>query len=139
MTYTGPSFSFHVKYQVAPENVENFLAALKPVYDLVTVEPNCIFFEVYRSAEEPGLFRFVENWNATMEWLMNVRIPLVPYMIRWWSRTSLILRQVQLQKDYYKPSLAKIEPLLIKEREFEIWERYPGTEWVTVKKEMYQS
>jgi hypothetical protein len=72
MSYTGPSFSLHVKYTVDPSNVDAFLEALKPAYDAVTAEPECIFFEVYTSASEPGVIKYVENWNASMEWLMSV-------------------------------------------------------------------
>jgi hypothetical protein len=39
---------------------------------------------------------------------------------------------VQIPKEYYKPYFAVTEPMFIKPREFEIWERFPGT----VKKEM---
>jgi quinol monooxygenase YgiN len=74
MPYTGPSFSLHVKITVAPENAQKFLDALKPAYDAVTAEPECIFFEVYQSEEEPGVFKFVENWNASKDWMMNVSI-----------------------------------------------------------------
>jgi hypothetical protein len=64
--------SIHVSITVAPENVEKFLDALKPVYDAVVAEPNCTLFQVFHKAEEPGVFRFVENWNATVDWLVNV-------------------------------------------------------------------
>jgi hypothetical protein len=43
---------------------------------------------------------------------------------------------VQIPKEYYKPYFAVTEPMFIKPREFEIWERFPGNEWVAVKKEM---
>lgn len=39
-----------------------------------------------------------------------------------------------MQKEYYKPYVAVTEPLWIKPREIEIWERMPGNAWVTVKK-----
>ena len=74
MTYTGPSFSLHVSITVAPENVEKFLAALKPAYDGVLSEPENIFFEVYQESGKPGVFRFVENWNATPQWFQEVRM-----------------------------------------------------------------
>jgi len=72
MPYTGPSVSLHVKYTVDPSNVSAFLAALKPAYDAVVAEPENIFFEVYTSINEPGVIKFVENWNASIEWLMTV-------------------------------------------------------------------
>jgi hypothetical protein len=76
MSYTGPSVSLHVKYTVDPSNVDAFLEALKPAYDAVTAEPENIFFEVYTSASEPGVIKFVENWNASVEWLMSVSDPV---------------------------------------------------------------
>ncbi|KAF2792044.1 hypothetical protein K505DRAFT_190547, partial [Melanomma pulvis-pyrius CBS 109.77] len=72
MTYTGPSFSLHVRITIAPENVDKFLEALKPAYEGVIAEPENTFFEVFQSPEEPGVLKFVENWNATKEWFMGV-------------------------------------------------------------------
>lgn len=72
MTYTGPSYSLHVKFHIDPAKVDAFFEALKPAYDAVCAEPECIFFEVYQSMEEPGVIKFVENWNCSIEWMMNV-------------------------------------------------------------------
>jgi hypothetical protein len=47
-------------------------------------------------------------------------------------------QQVQIQKEYYKPYFAITEPMFIKPREVELWERFPGNEWVVVKKEMIE-
>jgi hypothetical protein len=44
--------------------------------------------------------------------------------------------KVQLQKEYYKPYLAITEPMFIKPREFEIWNRMPGKEWHYVEEEV---
>ena len=74
MVYTGPSYSLHVKITVAPENVPAFIEALKPAWDAVTSEPECIFFEVYQMDGEPGTFKFVENWNASKDWMVNVSV-----------------------------------------------------------------
>lgn len=71
-SYTGPSFSLHVKITIDPSNSDAFLEALKPAYDAVCAEPECIFFEVYHDSKQPGVFKFVENWNASVEWMMNV-------------------------------------------------------------------
>lgn len=72
MAYEGPTMSLHVTYYIEPSKVDDFLAALKPAYDGVIAEPECIFFEVYQSPDNPGVFKFVENWNCTTEWFMNV-------------------------------------------------------------------
>ncbi|KAF2470908.1 uncharacterized protein BDR25DRAFT_303506 [Lindgomyces ingoldianus] len=111
---TVPTLSLHVTITIAPENVTKFLEALKPAYDAVIAEPECTFFEVYQSAEEPGVFKFVENWKATREWMINV----------------------QFKKDYYKPYLTITEPIYIKPREHEIYDCMPGKDWVYVSKEM---
>jgi hypothetical protein len=44
--------------------------------------------------------------------------------------------QVQIPKEYYKSYFAVTEPMFLKPREYEIWERFPENEWVSVKKEM---
>jgi quinol monooxygenase YgiN len=54
--------SLHVTIYIAPENVEAFFAAFKPVYDKVIAEPECVFFEMYQSPDEPGKISWVENW-----------------------------------------------------------------------------
>jgi hypothetical protein len=83
MPPTGPGISLHVKITVAPENVEKFLEALKPAYDAVVAEPECTFFQVLHNQDEPGVFKFVENWDADLEWIMNVRnfSPLWPHTL----------------------------------------------------------
>lgn len=42
------------------------------------------------------------------------------------------LTTVQMTKDYYKPLFALTEPMLLKPRQFEVWERM-GDDWVSVK------
>jgi hypothetical protein len=54
--------SLQVTVTIAPENVTKFFEHFKPVYDAVIAEPECIFFEVYQSPENPGELRWVENW-----------------------------------------------------------------------------
>ncbi|OCK95915.1 uncharacterized protein K441DRAFT_554130 [Cenococcum geophilum 1.58] len=108
-------FSFHIKITVAPENAEKFLAALKPVFEGFAAEPECTYFEVFQDPENPGTFRLVENWNATKEQIF----------------------EVQLKKDYYKSYAAETEPLWIKPREVEVWERMPSREWTKSKRENF--
>ncbi|CAO2657939.1 Nn.00g071990.m01.CDS01 [Neocucurbitaria sp. VM-36] len=115
--YTGPGISVHVNITVAPENVSKFLELFKPCYEAVTAEPECVFFEVYHNPAAPGQFRFVENWNASAEWF----------------------KDVQLQKDYYKPYVANTEPLWITPRVVEVYDRMPGSEWLTLKKEFTEA
>jgi len=65
-------FSLHVTVHVSPKDSEAFLAALKPVYDLVAAEPECTYFEVFHSKDEPGVFHWIENYTQTKEWFMQV-------------------------------------------------------------------
>lgn len=55
-------WSLHVTVYIAPENVDRFLAAFKPVFNKVVAEPECLFFEMYQSPQEPGKLSWVENW-----------------------------------------------------------------------------
>ncbi|KAI1462740.1 hypothetical protein F4805DRAFT_8108 [Annulohypoxylon moriforme] len=99
----APSFngvSLHVTVHIAPENVEKFLVAFKAIFDVVAAEPDCLFFEVYRSAEEPGRISWVENWGKDMQWLM----------------------EHQLTKPYYKEYFEITEPMFLKPREARILE-----------------
>ena len=70
--YNGPSVSLHVRITVTPENAAKFLEYLKPCYDVVSAEPECVFFEVFQNPATPGEFKFVENWHATVDWLKDV-------------------------------------------------------------------
>ncbi|KAI5923130.1 hypothetical protein F4810DRAFT_670514 [Camillea tinctor] len=93
--------SLQVTVHIAPENVDKFLAAFKPVFDKVAAEPECLFFEVYRSPEEPGKISWVENWSKGKEWFLKH----------------------QITKEYYKDYLNATEPLFIKPRESRVLER----------------
>ncbi|KAF2638398.1 hypothetical protein P280DRAFT_456375 [Massarina eburnea CBS 473.64] len=114
MATETPSISIHLTFFIDPAKGDEFLAALRPVFEAVTAEPKNIFFEVYTSPDKPGVFKFVENWNATVDWMLTV----------------------QLAKDYYKAAFAVVDAIQVKDREYEIWTRMSGTEWVFVGKEM---
>lgn len=69
-----PSFhgiSLHVSVTIGP-NIDKFLAAFKECFDKVTAEPECTFFEVYQDPDQPGRFKWVENWSRDKEWFMTV-------------------------------------------------------------------
>ncbi|OAL54225.1 hypothetical protein IQ07DRAFT_584802 [Pyrenochaeta sp. DS3sAY3a] len=112
--YTGPSVSLHVSITVAPENAQKLLELFQPCYEAVTAIPECVFFEVFQDPDTPGKFRFVENWNASRDWIFDVL----------------------LKKDLYKPYEAATKPLWIEPRKIEIWERLPGRPFLTVKQDM---
>lgn len=54
--------SAHVKITIAPENIPKFFEAFQTLFEKITAEPECMFFEVYQSPENPGELSFVENW-----------------------------------------------------------------------------
>jgi quinol monooxygenase YgiN len=93
--------SLHVTVYIGIENVDNFFAAFKPVLDKVIAEPECLFFEVYRSPDNLGHISWVEDWAAMPSWFLNH----------------------QMKKDYYKEYLAITEPMFIRPRRVEILER----------------
>jgi quinol monooxygenase YgiN len=64
--------SLHVDIWVDPTKLTLFLAEFQKVFDLVTAEPECSFFEVFQDPDEPGHLRWVENWNAPTTWLAGV-------------------------------------------------------------------
>ncbi|KAK4059006.1 hypothetical protein Trihar35433_11267 [Trichoderma harzianum] len=105
-------FSVHVTITIDPTNTSAFLTAFRRIYEIVAAEPECTYFEVFQSLEEPGVFRFVENWSKDVQWF----------------------KEVQLTKAYYRPYLEATEPMWIKPRSIKYFERFSG-EWLTVKPE----
>ncbi|KAF3058602.1 hypothetical protein GL218_05834 [Daldinia childiae] len=99
---TPPSkgISLHVTVHIAPENVERFLVAFKAIFDVVAAEPECLFFEVYKSVEEPGKLTWIENWSKDIQWFL----------------------EHQMTKPYYKEYLEFTEPMFLKPREAQILE-----------------
>ncbi|KAI1773491.1 hypothetical protein F4818DRAFT_443329 [Hypoxylon cercidicola] len=87
--------SLHVTVHIAPENVDRFLVAFKAIFDVVAAEPECTFFEVYRSPEEPGKISWVENWSKDRQWFV----------------------EHQITKPYYKEYFEVTEPMFLKPRE----------------------
>ncbi|XHG02352.1 hypothetical protein AWENTII_005708 [Aspergillus wentii] len=46
--------SLQVTIFIKPEDLPKFWESFMPVYNKVIAEPECTFFEVYQSPEEPG-------------------------------------------------------------------------------------
>ncbi|KAI1650126.1 uncharacterized protein F4817DRAFT_279654 [Daldinia loculata] len=109
---TPPSkgISLQVTVHIAPENVERFLVAFKAIFDVVAAEPECLFFEVYKSVEEPGKLSWIENWSKDIQWFL----------------------EHQITKPYYKEYLEFTEPMFLKPREARILEPL-GPEFSMIK------
>ncbi|KAE8145416.1 hypothetical protein BDV25DRAFT_133810 [Aspergillus avenaceus] len=112
MAVSFQGISLHVTIHINPDNLEKFWELFKPVYDKVIDEPECTFFEVYQSSEEPGTLSWVENWSKPKEWLF----------------------ENQLTKEYYRDYLATTTQMFTKPREARIFDRV-GSPFIMVKKE----
>lgn len=66
--------SVHMKITVDASNADVFLKALKPVFDAVVADPKNTFIEVYQDEQNLGVFRLVENWDASVEYLKEVSL-----------------------------------------------------------------
>lgn len=66
--------SFHLTFTVAPGNADEFLRRSRSIFDLVAAEPECEYFEVFQSPEQPGRFRVVEHWSRDKDWFMKVSL-----------------------------------------------------------------
>lgn len=62
MSVSGSSCSLHVQITIDPKNVQAFFDAFEPAYKNVVAEPECTYFEVFQSLEDPGTISWVENW-----------------------------------------------------------------------------
>lgn len=65
----------HVRIQVDPSNETEFFKHLKRCYENVSAEPECTFFEITKSQDEPGVYRLVEGWSKSREWFETVSRP----------------------------------------------------------------
>lgn len=123
---SSPSISVHITITIDPSNNAAFLEALKPTFEAATKEPLNTYMEVFQDANTPGVFRIVENWNASIDYMMNVRSLLSIWWIHETTRLIRMRGQVQRNKDYYKPYFAAIEPMYLKPLEATVYNRFPG-------------
>jgi len=104
MASSNIQLTLHVTIKVAPHNVQNFLDALRPCWECCIQEPENLFFDVYHSPSEPGVFRFVEVWSKDREWFV----------------------EHQITKSYYGPYIALTQPMWLEPREIAFSERLAG-------------
>jgi hypothetical protein len=91
-----------IKVQVDPKDRDTFLSLFKPIFDLVSAEPECAYFIV--GEDEPGVFRWTEGYTRDRDWFMNVTISSL-------SKSKLTISQVQFKKPYYAPYFKATENL----------------------------
>lgn len=132
--------SVHVTITIDPKDKDTFLAALKPTFDAIKAEPLNLFFEISYDEKNPGVFKLIESWNCTSEYIMSVSNSIVtaPFChdIHVLTNDVCFKIQTQLQKDYYRPYRATVEPLLLKPFEVQIFNRL-GSEWASVNASAY--
>jgi len=99
----------NVTITVSPENTSKFLEALKPCWEKVTAESECLFFDVFQDPTKPGRFKFLEVWSEDRKWF----------------------EEVQMKKAYYVPYVEVTVPMYTEERMMEFYEREEG--WFAFK------
>ena len=65
-------FSLQLTVFIKPEDVPAFFDAFRPVFDKVSAEPECLYFEVFQDPGNPGTISWIENWNMSPEMFMKV-------------------------------------------------------------------
>jgi len=64
--------TLHITWHFAPEHVATFYEALRPLHENLVKENECLYFNVYEIAQQPGVVRLVEIWDCDMKWMAEV-------------------------------------------------------------------
>jgi len=64
--------SLQVDIWIDPSNVDKFFEAMRPIFDKVTAEPECVYFEIFQDPDDLGHLSWVENWKASAAWVATV-------------------------------------------------------------------
>jgi hypothetical protein len=65
-------FTLVVTTTVQPGKLDEFLDHFWKVVKLVSSEPECLSFEVFRYSDEPDKLKWIENWGKSKEWFFEV-------------------------------------------------------------------
>lgn len=65
-------FIFQKRVTFKPEDRATFLKYFMPVYDKVIAEPECAYFFVGESIQEPGVYQWTEGWTKDVNWFKKV-------------------------------------------------------------------
>ncbi|KAH7400888.1 hypothetical protein DE146DRAFT_654300 [Phaeosphaeria sp. MPI-PUGE-AT-0046c] len=103
--------SIQVKVFIEPSDAPEFLAAFKRVKAMAIAQPENISSSLYRNPKAPGEFKYVEDWNASMDWIMKT------------------VATHETIKEFFEVR----DRLSIKPRETEIWTRVTQEEWNSIK------
>ena len=124
----------HVTLYFAPENMPIALKACRALFDEAWKEPQLDFCQIVQSADEPGVIRIQEAWNASRKHLEEVRNRICLKRHDAFTRSlskedrnhinGLTISQVQLHKSYYVPYLEATEHLWLKPRKYHLCSTY---------------
>ncbi|OAP55546.1 hypothetical protein AYL99_10519 [Fonsecaea erecta] len=67
-------YMIHVTLWFAPENVPIALEACRKLFAEAWKDPRLDFCQIVRDANDPGVIRIQEEWNASRQYLDEVRV-----------------------------------------------------------------
>lgn len=70
---TSQPLTLHITWHFPPEKVPAFYEALRPVHERLVAEKECLYFNVYEIAQQPGVVRLVKIWDCDMKYMAEVR------------------------------------------------------------------
>lgn len=104
-------FNIQESLHIDPEKLDEFFEALGKISNIMHDEPECTFFEAYQDPDDPTHIRLVQNWTASIEWFVTVRV----------------------KRDYVQELIKLTDPFLTGPRDYKIFNRLEG--FYGVKKE----
>lgn len=81
-------------------------------------EKECLYFNVFEIAHQPGVVRLVEIWDGDMKWMAEVRAS----SRNDWAVLRLTTMQVQSKKDYYEAFFAAAKKISLQPQKIEVME-----------------
>ncbi|PMD24318.1 hypothetical protein NA56DRAFT_643551 [Hyaloscypha hepaticicola] len=90
--------TLHITWHFAPEDVATFYEVLRPLHENLVKEKECLYFNVYEIAQQPGIVRLVEIWDCDMKWMA----------------------EVQSKKDYYAPFFETTRKIALEPQKIEV-------------------
>ncbi|KAH8779741.1 hypothetical protein F5882DRAFT_358357 [Hyaloscypha sp. PMI_1271] len=95
---TSQPLTLHITWHFAPNHVPTFYEALRPLHEQIVQEKECLYFNVYEIAQQPGVVRLVEIWDCDMKWMA----------------------EVQSKKDYYAPFFEATKKISLQPQKIEV-------------------
>ncbi|KAI9713181.1 MAG: hypothetical protein M1820_001166 [Bogoriella megaspora] len=99
MSAQQKQLTLFVTFQVAPESIDAWLEAHRPVWAACAKEPECLLFDVFQDPQSPGKFRLVEVWSKDREWFEKEQLTK-PYYQTLWEKTERLYTAPSEPTDY---------------------------------------